>query len=298
MLKFVPITPEYGERYMQFYAASEEKSADYTFANLWCWKDKYRYEMAFADDLCWLRHYENGRPVYNPPIGRWQRTDWEQILRRHFPRGFSFTRVPGMLACILSGFFEDSVCLKEERDHFEYIYSIPELIALNGYRFRNKRKLSNQFKQYYNYIYKNVSAELIPDIKEFQRHWLNQPEVKKDKEHKTILAENEAVNRMLDDWQHLPGHVFGGVLIIDNRIMAFALGERLDDNTIAVHFEKASYAYRGAYAAINRIMLENVGSNYRFVNREQDLGIEGLRKVKLEYNPVRFIKKYGVAAEY
>ena len=91
---------------MQFYAASEEKSADYTFANLWCWKDKYRYEMAFADDLCWLRHYENGRPVYNPPIGRWQRTDWEQILRRHFPRGFSFTRVPGMLACILSGFLK------------------------------------------------------------------------------------------------------------------------------------------------------------------------------------------------
>ena len=73
MLKFVPITPEYGERYMQFYAASEEKAADYTFANLWCWKDKYRYEMAFADDLCWLRHYENGRPVYNPPIGRWRR---------------------------------------------------------------------------------------------------------------------------------------------------------------------------------------------------------------------------------
>lgn len=139
---------------------------------------------------------------------------------------------------------------------------------------------------------------MIPDIKEFQRQWLNQPEVKKDKEHKTILAENEAVNRMLDDWQHLPGHIFGGVLIIDNRIMAFALGERLDDDTIAVHFEKASYAYRGAYAAINRIMLENVGSNYRFVNREQDLGIEGLRKVKLEYNPVRFIKKYGVAAEY
>lgn len=218
MLKFVPITPEYGERYMQFYAASEEKSADYTFANLWCWKDKYRYEMAFADDLCWLRHYENGRPVYNPPIGRWQRTDWEQILRRHFPRGFSFTRVPGMLACILSGFFEDSVCLKEERDHFEYIYSIPELIALNGYRFRNKRKLSNQFKQYYNYIYKSVSAELIPDIKEFQRQWLNQPEVKKDKEHKTILAENEAVNRMLDDWQHLPGHIFGGVLCISRRL--------------------------------------------------------------------------------
>lgn len=113
---------------------------------------------------------------------------------------------------------------------------------------------------------------------------------KKDKEHKTILAENEAVNRMLNDWQRLPGHIFGGVLIIDNRIMAFALGERLDDDTIAVHFEKASYAYRGAYAAINRIMLENIGSNYRFVNREQDLGIEGLRKVKLEYNPVRFIK--------
>lgn len=109
MLKFVPITPEYGERYMQFYAASEEKAADYTFANLWCWKDKYRYEMAFADDLCWLRHYENGRPVYNPPIAAGAAPIGNKFCADIFLGAFLFTRVPGMLACILSGFFGDSV---------------------------------------------------------------------------------------------------------------------------------------------------------------------------------------------
>lgn len=294
MLKFSPITLADEKRYIPLYAVCEEKAADYGFANLWCWQDKYHYEAAFADDLCWLRHYENGRPVYNPPIGRWQRPDWRELLWKHFPQGFSFTRVPETLAHILENCFENKITLNEEREHFEYVYSIPELISLNGYRFRNKRKLSNQFKQYYNYIYKDVSEELIPDIKEFQNCWINSPEVREDKDLNMLLSENEAIMRMLNNWQKLSGQIFGGVLIIDNRVMAYALCEKLDEETIAVHFEKASLQYRGAYAAINRITLENAGCNYHFVNREQDLGLAGLRKVKLEYNPVRFVKKYNI----
>lgn len=295
MLEFSPITLDKSAEYMDLYSKCEEKSTDYTFTNLWCWNEKYRFEWAFADDLCWLRHHENETIVYNAPVGRWNRPDWEELLHKHFKKGFEAVRVPDYLTCILSKQLGETFVWNPDRDHFEYVYSIIELISLNGYRFRNKRKLSNQFKQYYNYIFKKLTPDLIPDVKAFQIRWLNRPDLKKDKNIADILTENTAVMRMLDNWENLPDNVFGGVLIIDNKIMAFALGEKLDEDTIAIHFEKASYDYKGAYAAINRITLETIGSNFRFVNREQDLGVEGLRKVKLEYNPVRFIKKYRIS---
>lgn len=295
MLKFNQIDFESAVRYSGLYAQCEEKASDYTFSNIWNWNEKYHFEWAFADDLCWLRHKIDGKVVYYAPIGHWKRTDWKKLLNKYFPHGFDFVRVPDYLATVLAEQFEEKLSIKEQRSHFEYIYSIQELISLNGYRFRNKRKQSNQFKQYYNYIYKQISSELIEDVKKFQKQWLEQKEVKKDVDYKMIELENVAIISMLDNWSRFADNIFGGVLIINNQIMAYTLGEKLDEDTIAIHFEKASYEYRGSYAALNRITLENIGNNYRFVNREQDLGLEGLRKVKLEYSPVRFVKKYRLS---
>lgn len=291
MLKFTPLNLKNSHKYTELYNQCEEKAVDYTFANLWCWQEKYHFEWAFADDLCWLRHHnQDGELVYNPPIGKWNRDDWAEVLHKHFPKGFDLTRVPDYLTEKLNSVYGNDLQIEDQREHWEYICSIQELTSLNGYRYRNKRKLSNQFKQYYNYIYKKISPDLFPDIEEFQQKWLNQPEVDEQKDMLDLEVENLAVSRFLHDWKLLGSNVFGGVLIVDNKIMAYTLGEKIDDNMIAIHFEKALYAYRGSYQAINRICLENMG-NYRFVNREQDLGLEGLRKAKLEYNPVRYIKK-------
>ena len=298
MLKFTPVNFRQERKYNAFYDQCDEKSSDYTFINMWSWQDKYRYEWAFADNLCWLRHREGEKIVYNCPIGNWRRDDWKELLQKHFPAGFLFTRVPDALYGILNEQFDEQLEMTEERDHWEYIYSIQELTSLNGYRFRNKRKLSTQFKQLYNYIYKKVEPEHIPDIIAFQRQWLSQPEVSEDKCLDGIKDENRAILRMLENWQKLPSEITGGFISIDGSVVACALGEKIDDNTIAVHFEKALYGFRGAYQAINRIFLENVGCYYRFVNREQDLGIPGLRKSKLDYNPVRFIKKYTVSRQF
>ena len=69
MLRFTPITLNDAQHYILLYSECEEKAADYTFSNLWCWQDKYHFEIAFDDNLCWLRHYNNNTPIYNPPIG-------------------------------------------------------------------------------------------------------------------------------------------------------------------------------------------------------------------------------------
>lgn len=291
MLKFKPIELKDAANYTASYNKCEEKAGDYTFTNLWCWQDKYKFELAYADNLYWLRHHDGDKIVYNPPIGKWDRDDWESLIHKYFPDGFGFTRVPDYLTEKLQSVFGDNLEVADQREHWEYVYSIQELISLHSYRYRNKRKLSNQFKRTYNYIYKKVSPELLPDIEAFQKQWLAQPEVANNKDMDSLKAENTAILKMLHNWDKLPNNIFGGVLIVDNRIIAYTLGEVMDDNMVVIHFEKALYSIKGAYQAINRICLENLGSYYRFVNREQDLGLKDLRRAKLDYNPVKYIKK-------
>jgi hypothetical protein len=87
----------------------------------------------------------------------------------------------------------------------------------------------------------------------------------------------------------------GGVLMVDDLIVAYTIAEKLDEDTVVVHYEKGCPDYKGVYQAINQMFLENLDGNFKWVNREQDLGEEGLRQAKLSYNPVGFLKKYRVS---
>ena len=98
---------------------------------------------------------------------------------------------------------------------------------------------------------------------------------------------------MLDNWQHLSG-VTGGALKVDSTLVAYTVAEAMPDNTLVIHFEKGCPDFKGSYQAINQMFLENDAGTSTLVNREQDLGDQGLRKAKLSYNPVDFVRKYRV----
>lgn len=292
MLQFQPLSLAYEKKYTEHYNQCLDKTSDMSFINAWAWQDKYHFEVAFEDELCWIRSHDGEKIIYNYPLGNWERDDWQELLEKHFPQGFDFIKVPVSLAIILKDIYQSKLELNEDRDNWEYIYSINELISLAGYRFRNKRKLANQFKQFYNYIYKHISETEVGEIIKFQEKWLNQHEIKEIVSN-NLESENKAILRVLNHWSQLPKNIFGGVLSVGEDVVAYTIGEKVDDSSIIIHFEKAMFEYKGAYQAINRICMENIG-NYKFVNREQDLGLEGLRKSKLEYNPIRYIKKYNL----
>jgi hypothetical protein len=109
----------------------------------------------------------------------------------------------------------------------------------------------------------------------------------------TLVAENNAISRVLYGWRNLDG-ITGGALLVDQIIMAYTIAETMPDKSIIIHFEKACPDHKGSYQAINQIFLSNAPEGYTIVNREQDLGDEGLRKAKLSYHPVDYIKKYQV----
>jgi hypothetical protein len=87
-------------------------------------------------------------------------------------------------------------------------------------------------------------------------------------------------------------NVFGGAIYVDGCLEAFALGEKLNENTAVVHFEKANPEIRGLYQLINQWFCKNVLQGFTYVNREQDLGSEGLRRAKISYRPHHMVEKF------
>lgn len=289
MLNFTPLALDKQDEYIGYYRQCLEKASDYSFVNIWAWADKYRFEWAWQDDLVWLRYRYGPLYLYGAPIGDWRRKDWQQLLHKNLEPHFIMTRVPEALSDIIKEQIP-RMKIENQREHWEYIYKISDLIELPGQAYATKRKLANTFVKRYSYKFRSLQPDDIPLIKQFMKEWIEQQSQRPDVNIDDLLMENQAINRLLENWRQL-SELFSGSLWIDNRLAAFTFGEKLDEQTVAIHFEKASLDYIGIYQAINRITLSTLPDNFIYVNREQDLGLSGLRKAKTEYRPVDFICK-------
>ena len=111
-------------------------------------------------------------------------------------------------------------------------------------------------------------------------------------EAESLYDEDLAIRAALENWDAFP--FLGGILKVEEEIIAYTIAEELDSQTLDVRFEKAMDNYSGSYQAINQLFLKNQGAGYAWVNREEDMGEPGLRAAKLSYNPVKMLKKYRV----
>ena len=286
-LNFKRLSLEDREEYNKYYLACMEKSSDTSFINLLAWDDKYQTEIAFAENLCWLRFRIADDYVYGPPLGDYEAVDWQKIFAQYLPKQVMFKSIQENLVQKLQKVFSKNLKIMEDRDNWEYLYNIADLIALSGEKYRNQRKLSNQFMQNNNFQLVPVDEKNIEKVKIFQQTWLKQ-----NKENSIGLEhENKAILKVLTNWTEFEGKIFGYALCVDDKIVGYTIGEKQDEEHIIIHFEKALYEVRGAYPALNKLTLENF-DNYKYVNREQDLGLIGLRRAKEDYNPIGFVKKY------
>jgi len=113
----------------------------------------------------------------------------------------------------------------------------------------------------------------------------------KDCQHKDGLAkEREAIKHMLENFEYL--NIRSGIIEVDSKIIAVSLGEALNSETFVVHIEKANSNFTGIYQTINQMFCNNEAAGYKYINREQDLGVPGLRKAKESYHPYKMVKKY------
>ena len=288
-LKFKPIDLANQALYQAHLLNCPQATSDYSFLNLWSWAPAYGLEWAWAEDLVCLRQ-SLPSTVFWAPVGDWQSADWPVFFKKFPLLKSALIRVPGPLARLWASIFGDRVVISEDRNQFDYLYKAEDLVLLKGNRYHKKKNLIRQFEKLYNYEYMPMTPDMVKQAKTLQEDWCMWRDCDSDDQ---LAAENQAIARTLAEWEHLSG-VLGGCLLVDGRVAAYTIGERMSSDTIIVHFEKGGADYKGVYQAINRMFLAHEANGIEWVNREQDLGDEGLRKSKESYHPARFLKKYRV----
>jgi hypothetical protein len=275
--------------------SAEPETSELSFTNLFIWRSLFRWEWSVCGQWLLLLGQRKGQdPFFLPPVGPAPRLE---VLRQAFDwlrgeRGVSRPRIEradAQFAAEISA--EAGFTVTPAREHFDYIYRTSDLCDLRGGKYHAKRNHINRFQQSFGQAYELVSIGLdnLSLCLDFQRRWC---ELKRCAEDMNLLDEWDAVRAGLADYAAL--EVQGAAILIDGRVEAFTFGELLNRRMAVVHIEKANPEIPGLYAVINQQFCRKHWSSVPFINREQDLDEEGLRKAKLSYHPIRLIEKYRV----
>jgi uncharacterized protein len=288
-LVFEPIELQRQKDYCRHFSQCDQQASDYSFANLWGWADEYQLQWAWHEELVWIKQ-STPIEVLWAPVGAWHSANWPAALamaRQVCPR---IIRVPELL---FNQWQTSAIAphqTQESRQHWDYLYTLEDLSRLSGNRYHKKKNLVNQFKKKYDYTYLPFSPEMVAQALAMQTHWCTWRDCES---HDTLAAENRVIAKVLNNY-HAFEHITGGALRVDKTLVAYTIAETLPDTTLLIHFEKGDPDYKGSYQAINQLFLENAPAGHPRVNREQDLGDEGLRKAKLSYHPVDYVRKFEV----
>ena len=176
--------------------------------------------------------------------------------------------------------------IAENRANADYLYRVSDLAALSGKKYHAKRNHIARFSRNYTYSFEKVTTEAQAQACiQLAEQWYIDNGKEGD-----ISGELDAIHRAFEAYEAL--HLVAGMICVEDHAVAFAAGEAINDRVFDQHFEKALSAYDGAYAVINREFMANCLNAFEFVNREEDMGIEGLRKAKMSYLPERLVNKY------
>ena len=297
MTQFRELTLEDKPSIDRILAVLQPEISDLTFTNLFMWQHSYGLHVSYQPDLDYwllLAKPSHWPQFFLPPVG-----DWSDPLKlgvalqtmlaiaKADGEGFWIRRAPAKLVRFIQN-LDPTLTVKEDRNTFDYQYRSHDLINLEGRSLHSKRNHLNQFQRKYNWEYQIMTLNHITEILAMQHEWFNICSVPED----DLNGEDQAMTAVLRHYRALG--VSGGVMLVDGKIQALAIGERLNDNTAVIHIEKANTEFKGIYATINQQFAANHWSEMEYINREEDMGIEGLRKAKLSYHPDRLIEKYSI----
>jgi hypothetical protein len=275
------------------------QNSEFTFTNLFMWRNNYELMFLEWKDHLILFSYDYLRKrkspqserrdaiFFFPPIGPYPSEIMIEIFE-HIEK-IEFHNVPEVIYESLmrhKKFISLNIAFREDRNNWDYVYEAKNLINLPGNQYRQNRRWLNKFVDSYKYKFKILTEDLIESCKKLQLEWCVMRHCEEDE---GLEQELQAIYEALDNFTAL-GYK-GAMICIDDKCAAYTFGEMLNPNTLVIHVEKAHVQYEGSYQAINNLFLKNCWNNVKFVNREQDLGIDGLRRAKESYKPIYMIKK-------
>jgi hypothetical protein len=294
------ITIEDKALFDKFFQKYPPETSEFTFTNLFMWRNYYNFLfleynghiILFSNDYLKKRK----KPInsdskdyiyFFPPIG----PSPDKIIIELFENieNIEVHRIPEDICWKLTEnekYTKLNLNCLEDRNNWDYLYNKDEILNLAGNKYRQNRRWFNKFKENYNYNFQLLTETNIEKCKELQLEWCVMRACTEDE---SLEAEQEAILEALDNFSTLG--FSGGIICVDDKCAAYTFGEMLNNETLIIHIEKAHMDYEGAYQAINNLLLKNCCVNSIFVNREQDLGIEGLRRAKESYKPIQMVKK-------
>lgn len=266
---------------------------DYCFANIFAWQPVYYTEWANVCGVLVVRfRLDDGGWGYMP-VGKGDISVVVEALKQDAAeRNIRFRLVS--FDSRYAGLFGPDYAVCDNPDYRDYIYSVEELCELRGRKFQPKRNHINRFESNYNYTFNLLGPSDFDDCVALESLWQARKCATMGVTCSGEGGEQCAIRRIFANYESLD--MLGGVLRVEGRIAAFVVGSRLTSDTFCVHFEKADIDYEGVFPMINRLFaLELAKKGYSYVNREEDMGLDGLRRAKQSYHPVRLEPKLGIA---
>ncbi len=293
MLEFRDINISDKDKINSALKKSDFMGCEYSFANNMAWKRLSDSKISFYKDFyitCAFKT-DDGIPSFTFPSGK---GDYSKL----FAEMCLFSESQGMPLRIC-GVTEKVLPLFEElfpqqyeaeldRDSCDYIYYSSDLINLQGKKYHSKRNHLARFKEL-DYEFSPISERDFDDCITFSTETYNS---KSDGSDHSYIAEQYAINTYFSYFEELG--LKGGVIRIGGKVAAVTIGEQINSDTFCVHIEKAETLHNGIYAGINNCFAREFASELRYINREEDLGLKGLRKSKLSYHPAFLLNKYTI----
>lgn len=291
MIPFKDITLADKDTITSFTMKSDRRNCDLSFSNLCSWRFLYDTQFAVLDDFLVFKFWAQGQLAYMMPVGAGDRKAILQKLIEDADREqqpFCMLGVCSNMRSELEEIMPERFTFSEDRDYADYIYLRSDLATLKGKKFQPKRNHVNRFRNTYpDYEYGPITPERIRECLELEAEWCK---VNNCDQQEGTGNERRALIYALHNFEALG--LTGGILHANGKIVAFTFGMPINHDTFGVHVEKADTTIDGAYAMINHEFANHIPEQFTYINREEDLGIEGLRKAKLSYQPTIILAKY------
>lgn len=282
-----------------FTLLGDRQNCDYSFSNLISWRFLYNTEFAIVYDCLVFRFYNGRHLTYLSPLPRpgvkgsmecaikVVNTIREDSIAMGHP--FVMTGVNGTFAeLIKEGFPEGTFVFKPNRDYMDYIYTREKLANLTGKHLQSKRNHINKFKSLHpDYEYRELIPDMIPLCLTLEQRWRERRDEGTPSDSR--VAELRMMTRAFRRWGKLD--TIGGTIWVGEKLVAFTFGCPINHETFDVCVEKADSDYQGAFTIINQEFVKHLPEQYVYINREEDMGNEGLRKAKLSYKPDILLEK-------
>ena len=286
MINFKQVKLENKNLFDLYFIANNYTICDWTFANIFCWQNFYKTQWAEVENFLIVRFYING----SGKIGY-------MLLRKKNEKNFNniisilsedahLQGQPLILTClsdknveILKNMMPNIFIFGENRNFDDYVYKALDLKELKGRKYAAKRNHINKFISKYKFNYEPLTKDKFEECIRLYKKWWG----KRSTYSALDDAEQQVIEIAFENFELL--QLFGGVLYVGIQMIAFTFGSAINYSTFCTHIEKADTNYDGAYAMINDLFACHLPLQYVYINREDDLGIEGLRKSKLSYHP-------------